>query len=145
MNKENTESSKIKIQDKEFSRELVDVMMEEEGAETLNEEWLPVAEAIEDPERLPFLVSKIMDLEKTKELRRALVRVQINAQLKRDQALDLYKKQLFAATTIEILLYGRLRLKPRKRKKKKGKTEEKKESVEEEDIEGTEEKQMEEG
>ncbi|MFP4141766.1 MAG: hypothetical protein ACLFSM_07070 [Thermoplasmata archaeon] len=145
MNKENTESSKIKIQDKEFSRELVDVMMEEEGAETLNEEWLPVAEAIEDPERLPFLVSKIMDLEKIKELRRALVRVQINAQLKRDQALDLYKKQLFAATTIEILLYGRLRLKPRKRKKKKGKTEEKKESVEEEDIEGTEEKQMEEG
>jgi len=121
--------------------------MGEEGAESLEEEWIPVVEAIENPNRLPFLVSEIMDMEKTKELRRALVRVQINAQLKRDQALDLYKKQLFAATTIEILLYGRLRLKPRKRKLKKGKPEEGKEPEEEstEGVEGSEEKEIENG
>ena len=141
MNEEIQRRSKIKIKDKEFSKELVEVLMGEEGTESLEEEWIPVAEAIEHPDRLPFLVSEIMDMEKTKELRRALVRVQINAQLKRDQALDLYKKQLFAATTIEILLYGRLRLKPKKRKRKKGKAEEEKEPGEE--IEDDGEKEME--
>ncbi|MFW5946613.1 MAG: hypothetical protein ACOCSJ_02605 [Candidatus Natronoplasma sp.] len=65
-----------------------------------------------------------------------MVRVQINAQLKRDKALDFYKKQLFSATTIEILLYGQLRLKPTKRKLRKGKLE--KEPEEEESIEGVE-------
>lgn len=118
--------------------------MGEKDTESLKEEWIPIAEAIENPDQLAFLVSEIMDMEKTKELRRALVRVQINAQLKRDQALDLYKKQLFSATTIEILLYGRLRLKPKKRKRKKGKVEEEEKEPEEE-IEGDEEKEMEDG
>jgi len=147
MNEEIQRRSMIKIKDKEFSEELVEVLMGEEGAESLEEEWMPVAEAIETPDRLPFLVSEIMDVEKTKELRQALVRVQINAQLKRDRALDLYKKQLFAATTIEILLYGRLRLKPRKRKRKKGKPEEEKEPEEEsaEEIEDEGEKEIEDG
>ncbi|MBS3781907.1 MAG: hypothetical protein KGY66_03245 [Candidatus Thermoplasmatota archaeon] len=143
MNEEVQRSPKIEIRDKKFSRELVQILMGDENADSLKEEWLPIAEAIEDPDRLPFLVSEIMDMEKTKELRQALVRVQINAQLKRSEALDLYKKQLFAATTIEILLYGRLRLKPKPRKRKKGKSEEQtsetsvmKESDEEEMEEG---------
>ncbi len=144
MNKETQKTSKVEIQDKKFSRELVEVLMGERGTKNLKEEWFPLAEALEYPDRLPFLVSEIMDLEKTKELRQALVRVQINAQLKRDQALDMYKKQLFAATTIEILLYGRLRLKPRKRKLKKEK-EEKEPEEDEIDGEEIEEKQMEEG
>ncbi len=146
MNEEIQRKSKIKIKDKEFSKELVEVLNGEEGAESLEEKWTPVAEAIEDPNRLPFLLSEIMDMEKTKELRRALVRVQINAQLKRDKALDFYKKQLFAATTIEILLYGRLSLKPKKRKRKKGKPEEGKKPEEEESTEEVdEEKEIEEG
>jgi len=149
MNEEIQRTSKVEIKDREFSKELVEVLMGEEGTESLEEEWMPVAEAIEDPDRLPFLVSEIMDMEKSKELRQALVRVQINAQLKRDQALDLYKKQLFAATTIEILLYGRLRLKPRKRKRKKGKSEEEGEEPEEEEstkgVKGGEEKEVENG
>ncbi len=148
MNKEVQRKSKIKVQGKEFSKELVEILMGEKGTKSLEEEWIPVAEAIENPDRLPFLVSEIMDMEKTKELRRALVRVQINAQLKRDQALDLYKKQLFAATTIEILLYGRLRLKPKRRKRKKGKAEEEKEPGEEEsggEIDGDSKKEMEDG
>ncbi len=144
MNEEKQRTSKVEIKEKEFSRELIEVLVGEEGAVDLEEGWLPVAEALEEPDRLPFLVSEILELEKTNELRKALVRVQINAQLKRDQALDLYKKQLFAATTIEILLYGRLRLKPKKRKLKKGKEQKEKEpdeGVEEE----SQEKQMEEG
>ncbi len=141
MNEEIQRTSKIKIKDKEFSKELVEVLIGEEGTESIEEEWIPVAEAIENPDRLPFLVSKIIDMEKTKELRQALVRVQINAQLKRDQALDLYKKQLFAATTIEILLYGRLRLKPRKRKLRRGKPEKEKEPEEEDSTEGVEDRE----
>ncbi len=119
-------SSKITIKGKELSKKTIEILMGEKGAEELKEEWLPVAQAIERPDELPFLVSKILELEKTKELRKALLRVQINAQLKRDQDLNFYKKQLFAATTIEILLYKRLRLKSRAKRKKK--TEEKEES-----------------
>lgn len=148
MNEEAQKISKIEVQDREFSRELVEVLIGEEDADSIEEEWIPIAEAIENPDRLPFFVSEILEMEKTKELRRALVRVQINAQLKRDQALDLYKKQLFAATTIEILLFGKLRLKPRKRKRKKGKEEEAKEPGDEESIEEVEDgegKEMEDG
>ncbi|MEF8832470.1 MAG: hypothetical protein V5A66_03005 [Candidatus Thermoplasmatota archaeon] len=148
MNEEAQKISKMEVQDREFSRELVEVLIGEEDADSIEEEWIPIAEAIENPDRLPFFVSEILEMEKTKELRRALVRVQINAQLKRDQALDLYKKQLFAATTIEILLFGKLRLKPRKRKRKKGKEEEAKEPGDEESIEEVEDgegKEMEDG
>ncbi len=147
MNEEIPRTSKIKVEGKEFSKELVEVLMGKKDAESLEEKWIPIAEAIENPDRLPFLVSEIMDIEKTKELRQALVRVQINAQLKRDQALDLYKKQLFAATTIEILLYGRLRLKPRKRKRDKGKPEGEKKPEEEsgEEIEGDSGKEIKDG
>lgn len=119
-------SSKITIKGKDLSKKTVEILMGEKGAEELKEEWLPVAQAVERPDELPFLVSEILELEKTKELRKALLRVQINAQLKRDQDLNFYKKQLFAATTIEILLYKRLRLKSRAKRKKK--TEEKEES-----------------
>ncbi len=131
-------TSKIVVGDKEFSKETVEVLSGERGAEELKEEWIPVAEAVERPDDLPFLVSDILEIEKTKELRRALLRVQINAQLKRDKDLNFYKRQLFAATTIEILLYKRLRLKSRARRKKKaGEKEESTESPEgEKDVGG---------
>ncbi|MFW5946612.1 MAG: hypothetical protein ACOCSJ_02610 [Candidatus Natronoplasma sp.] len=69
MNEEIQRTTKMKIKDKEFSKELVEVLMGEEGTESLKEEWSPIAEAIENPDRLPFLVSEIMEIEKTKELR----------------------------------------------------------------------------
>ncbi len=147
MSSNNEDPTYIKLKDSEFSKETIEMLKGEEGVEELNEEWLPVAKAIENPERLPFLVAEILEMEKSKELRNALVRVQINAQLKREQNLELYKKQLFAATTIETLLFERLRLKPKKGRKQinhvVSKKDSKKNGIEKEESEEEKEKDSE--
>lgn len=63
--------------------------------------------------------SSPLDLDAEKELRSALIRVQVNAQLKRSEDLNFYKRQLFAAQTIEVLLFKRLKLKSLKSSKSK--------------------------
>jgi len=101
-----------------LSKGIVEVLMGEKGEETLKEEWIPVAKALDDPKELPFLMDQILDIEATDELRHALVRVQINAQLRMKEDLNFYNQQLFAARSIEILLYESLKLKSKRRKKK---------------------------
>lgn len=126
----------VEIDGKKFTKRIIEVIIGEREVEELKEDWLPIAEALEHPDRLPFLVSDILKVEKTSKLRRALIRVQINAKLRTDEDLDFYKKQLFAAETIEILLFKNLRLKPKKRKKKKEESEEEdEEESEEEEVE----------
>ena len=109
----------IEIDGEKFSKDVVSILAGEEKADELNNEWIPVAKAIEEPEKLPFLLSDIKELESTEELRLALVRVQINAQINMKKDMDYYKRQLFVAKTIEVLLYGNLLLKPVGKKKKK--------------------------
>ncbi|MFW5898729.1 MAG: hypothetical protein ACOCT7_02610 [Candidatus Saliniplasma sp.] len=110
---------RIEINGEKFSKDIVAILSGEEEVEDLKEEWAPVARAIEEPEKLPFLLSDIKELESTEELRLALVRVQINAQISMKKDMDHYKRQLFVAKTIEILLYGNLLLKPLGKNKKK--------------------------
>ncbi len=160
-NRNDRNASYVEIVGVTFKQHILDVIMGEEGADDLEEGWLPIAEALQYPERFPLLLNDILDVEKSSELRRALIRVQIDSQLRIDEDLDFYKKQLFAAESIEILLFRRLRLKPKgKRKKKKKKSEDdeeeenkgpekveekegddEKKNVEEEDEEDTEEEE----
>ncbi|MFO7792451.1 MAG: hypothetical protein R6W73_05640 [Candidatus Saliniplasma sp.] len=102
-----------------ISKNVISILEGEEGAKDLNEEWVPIAISIEEPEKLPYLISDIKELEPTEDLRLALVRVQINAQINMKKDMDHYKRQLFVAKTIEVLLYGNLLLKPLGKKKKK--------------------------
>ncbi len=111
--------NQIEIDGEKLSKDVISILAGEEEAEDLNEEWVPVAKAIEEPEKLPFLLSDIKELESTEELRLALVRVHINAQINMKKDMDYYKRQLFVAKTIEVLLYGNLMLKPLRKKKKK--------------------------
>ena len=112
---------KIEIDGENISKQVVELLAGEKGSEDLKDEWIPVAKAIDEPDELPYLISDIQELEGDEELRSALIRVQVNAQLQRKMDLDFYKRQLFAAQTIEVLLFKRLKLKSLKsRKSKKG-------------------------
>ncbi|MGM0404945.1 MAG: hypothetical protein ACQEQM_02235 [Thermoplasmatota archaeon] len=111
--------NQIEIDGEKFSKDVVSILAGQEEADEFNNEWIPVTKAIEEPEKLPFLLSDIKELESTEELRLALVRVQINSQIKMKRDMDYYKRQLFVAKTIEVLLYGNLMLKPLGKKKEK--------------------------
>ncbi len=120
--KRNTRNKYFEIDDVKVSRETVEVLMGVKGTEEFTEDWSPVIKAIDDPDELPFLLSDIDELEATDELRMALIRAQVHAQLRMKEDIDYYKRQLFAAKTIELLLYKRLRLKSiRERRKKNSK------------------------
>lgn len=111
---------KIKIGDREFSQETIDLITGEKGsqAQEVKDEWIPILGAIEEPEELPFLISDIVEIEPTEELRLVLVRVQVNSRLKMKQDLNYYKREEYVAQAIEKLLFGRLKLKARRKKGK---------------------------
>ena len=111
--------NRIKIEDEYLSKEIISVLAGEKDSEKIKDEWIPLAKALNDPEDLPYLLSEIKDIEANDDLRWALIRIQINSQLKMKEDIDFYKRQLFAAKTIEILLFKRLRLKPLARERKK--------------------------
>lgn len=111
--------NRIKIGDEYLSKEIISILAGEKDSEEIKEEWIPLAKALNDPEDLPYLLSEIKDIEANDDLRWALIRAQINSQLKMKEDIDFYKRQLFAAKTIEILLFKRLRLKPLSRERKK--------------------------
>ncbi len=109
----------IEIDGEKVSLETVQILMGEKGEVELKKEWLPVALVIDTPEELPFHLSEIKELETDEDLRLALIRVQVNSQLRKQEDLNYYQKQLFAAQIMEILLYQRLKLKPLAKKKKR--------------------------
>ena len=111
--------NRVKIGEESFSKEIIELLSGEENSEELKDEWIPLAKALDNPDDLPFLLSKIKYLESDDELRWALIRVQVNSQLKMKENIDYYKRQLFAAKTIEILLFKRLKLKPLARERAK--------------------------
>lgn len=108
---------KIEINGRKVSQETIDLVTGERDSKEVKDEWIPIVEVIEDPEELPFQISQISELEATDELRLALVRVQVNSRLKMKQDLNYYKRVEYVAQAIEKLLYGRLKLKGKRRKK----------------------------
>ncbi|MGM0509936.1 MAG: hypothetical protein ACQESD_02260 [Thermoplasmatota archaeon] len=117
--KQKNKNRKFEVDDVKVSRETVEVIMGEKGTDEINEDWNPVIKAIDDPDELPFLLADIDGLEASDDLRMALIRAQVHAQLKMKEDIDYYKRQLFASKTIELLLYKRLRLKSVRERRKK--------------------------
>ncbi len=73
---------------------------------------LAIAEVVDDPDKLPYLIEsikslKIDDMEK---FRFVLLRVQIESHLHMNEDLEIYMKRLYVAQVIEKLLYGELLL-----------------------------------
>lgn len=78
---------------------------------------LLLAKVLKDPMRLPFLLEEICALELTDEerhdLRMALLRVQIEGDLRMHEDIQRYQQRRYVAQVIEILLFEELLLLPR--------------------------------
>ena len=98
----------------------VEVIAGKRGSKDVDKKLLPILEAIDNPNELPFLIRDINSLKPTEDLRLALVRVQVQSELKMHEDLNMHQKRLYVAQTIEKLLWGELLLEGGKDKEEKG-------------------------
>ncbi|MDF1532368.1 MAG: hypothetical protein P1P72_08660 [ANME-2 cluster archaeon] len=75
---------------------------------SVSEEILLLARAIDDPYSLPYLIEELNALEITDEelVRFALVRVQIDSELRMNEDIQMHQRRRFVAQVIEKLLFG---------------------------------------
>ena len=113
--------NKVKVHKKEFAIDVVELVAGKRGATTVAKKFLLVLEAVDKPTELPFLLDEIKAMEATDALRMALVRVQVHSEQNMHEDLNLHSKRLYAAQTMEKLIFGDLWLE--EGGKKKGKEE----------------------
>lgn len=72
------------------------------------EEILLLAKVIDDPYSLPYLIKELNDLEIKDEesVRFALVRVQIDSELRMNEDIQMHQRRRYVAQVIEKLLFG---------------------------------------
>ncbi|KCZ73510.1 hypothetical protein ANME2D_00578 [Candidatus Methanoperedens nitroreducens] len=102
----------ININGKKYSLNTLKLLtgQKELDIEKIPDNILVIAQAIDDPDELPYLIETIKSLEidNKEKFRFALFRVQIDAQLHMDEDLMRYQKCLFVSQVIEMLLYEEL-------------------------------------
>ncbi len=71
---------------------------------------LVIAEAVDGPDKLPYLLETIKSLEidDIEKFRYVLLRVQIDSELHMNEDIQKYHKRLYVSQVIEKLLYGEL-------------------------------------
>ncbi|MCJ7444548.1 MAG: hypothetical protein MUO26_08470 [Methanotrichaceae archaeon] len=76
-----------------------------------------LARALNDPFRLPWLLKDIcglcLDENEISDLRMALVRVQVDAELRMNEDIQRYQQRRYVAQVIEILMFQELMLAPK--------------------------------
>ncbi len=79
----------------------------EPDIENIPDNILVIAQAIDEPDELPYLIEAIksMKIEDMDKFRFVLFRVQIDSQLHMNEDLMRYQKRLFVSQVIEKLLY----------------------------------------
>lgn len=65
-----------------------------------------IGHAIENPMKFPLLVKEVADVKKDRNLRLALISVQVDADLHMNQDLQKYRERKYIAKTIERILFG---------------------------------------
>lgn len=100
--------------DKKYSLKTLGLLTgnKEVDIEEVPENVLTIADVVDDPDKLPYLIEsikslKIDDMEK---FRFVLLRVQIDSHLHMNEDLERYMKRLYVSQVIEKLLYGELLL-----------------------------------
>lgn len=94
---------------KTFSRHVVSILLGEPATgekADLPRGMQPIAEALDDPLRFPFLLARIVKAPKTGDVRLALHRVQVDCNLRGREDVERYNLRLYVARTIEVLLFG---------------------------------------
>ncbi len=80
--------------------------------EKVPENVLTIAEVVDDPDELPYLIETIksMEIDDMEKFRFVLLRVQIDSMLHMNEDIEKYQKRLYVSQVIEKLLYGELLL-----------------------------------
>lgn len=118
----------VNIKDKKYSLKTLGLLTgnKEVDIEEVPLSVLTIAEVVDDPDRLPYLIESIksMEIDDMEKFRFVLLRVQIDSHLHMNEDLERYMKRLYVSQVIEKLLYGEILL-------AEGKEEEEKEEEEE--------------
>jgi len=104
----------VKINDKKYSLKTLGLLTgtKEVDIEKVPENVFIIAEVVDEPDKLPYLIEnikslKIDDMEK---FRFVLLRVQIDSHLHMNEDLEKYMKRLYVSQVVEKLLYGEILL-----------------------------------
>jgi len=104
----------VVINNKKYSMDTIELLMGQKDVDAGNipAHILAIAEAVDNPDSLPYLIESIMSLEidDMEKFRYVLVRVQIDSELHMNEDIQRNHKRVFVAQVIEKLLYGGLLL-----------------------------------
>ena len=102
----------VTIKDKKYSFETLKLLtgLQEPNIGEIPHAILIIAEAVDGPDKLPYLVETIrsFEIEDMEKFRFVLLRVQVDSELHMNEDLQRYQKRLYISQVIEKLLYGEL-------------------------------------
>ncbi len=102
----------VTIKDKKYSLETLKLLTgrREMEIKKIPHNVLVIAEAVDGPDKLPYLLETIrsLEIEDMDKFRYMLLRVQIDSELHMNEDIQKYHKRLYVAQVIEKLLYGGL-------------------------------------
>jgi hypothetical protein len=80
--------------------------------EKIHNNILTIAEVVDEPDKLPYFLEDIknLEIEDPEKFRFVMLRVQIDSQLHLNEDIEKYHKRLFVSQVIEKLIYGELLL-----------------------------------
>ena len=104
----------VNIKDKKYSVKTLGLLTgnKEVDIEKVQENVLTIAEVVDDPDKLPYLIESIksMEIDDVEKFRFVLLRVQIDSMLHMNEDIERYQKRLYVSQVIEKLLYGEILL-----------------------------------
>jgi hypothetical protein len=107
----------MEYKDEEFSRKDLEILTGKLDPGDPKQHILLLAKVLKDPMQLPFLLEEICSLElgddERHDLRMALIRLQIDCDLRMQEDIQHYQQRRYVAQVIEILLFEELMLAPR--------------------------------
>ena len=102
------------INDKKYSIKTLGLLTGQVDVEIekVPENILIIAQVVDDPDSLPYLLEtlKYLEINDLEKFRFVLIRVQIDSQLHLNEDMEKYHKRLFVSQVIEKLIYGELLL-----------------------------------
>ena len=108
----------INFKDKRYSLDTLKLLTgeREPDVDKIPENIFIIAEAVDGPDKLPYLMEAIksMEIEYPEKFRFVLLRVQVDSELHMNEDIQRYHKRLYVAQVIEKLLYGELFFEGRK-------------------------------
>lgn len=104
----------VVINNKKYSMDTLELLVGQTDvdADNIPAQVLSIAEAVDNPDSLPYMIESIMSLEidDMDKFRYVLVRVQIDSELHMNEDIQRHHKRLYVVQIIEKLLYGELLL-----------------------------------